>query len=1215
MSQMSLDDLRSVIRQNYLLDETTAINALIDGASLSIHARNSITHRGADLVAEVRASMTPSLMEAFLAEYGLSTKEGLALMCLAEALLRVPDAETMDDLIEDKIAGGDWAEHAGQSISQLVNVSTMGLQVTNAVLKDGNLGVVNTMRSMVKRLGMPVIRRAVKQVMKELGHQFVLGQNIDSAQKRATALESKGFTHSYDMLGEAAHTASDAVKYLNAYKESIRALARSCSGDVRANSGISIKLSALHPRYEYVNHDRVMNELVPRVLKLAEMAAAANMGLNIDAEEADRLDISLSVIEAVLSSNSLKGWDGFGVVVQAYGKRAPFVIDWLHALTVKLDRKIMVRLVKGAYWDAEIKRAQVMGLRDFPVYTQKAHSDISYVACVAKLFTMIDRIYPQFATHNAHTVAAVLHFAQDISTDKYEFQRLHGMGESLHSVLRSDEGTKCRIYAPVGIHRDLLAYLVRRLLENGANSSFVNQIVDTDIPPVMVAADPFAKAHTIQGVAIKMPRDIFGAERRNAKGWDITDPIELAEINAGRHKFKFHQWQVSSMLSIPHVGKDAGVSITNPANMQDCVGHVNYASSEDVDSAFQEAKIGFKQWSSRDVDDRAKCLERFADLIEDNAYEFFALATREAGKSLLDAIGEVREAVDFLRFYAIQARLGHDVSPARARGVFVCISPWNFPLAIFLGQISAAVVTGNAVLAKPAEQTPLIAARAIELMYESGVPSNVVQLLPGEGSTIGAALTQHPDVAGVCFTGSTATAQHINRAMACNSMVSAPLVAETGGLNAMIVDSTALPEQAVRDIVTAAFQSAGQRCSALRMLYVQEDVKDRFLEMLFGAMDELVVQDPWDITTDVGPVIDGNAQLLIQQYSTSMEADGRLLKKIHVPSGERYVSPAVFSVSGIEELDREIFGPILHVATYKAHELMDVVDTINERGYGLTMGIHSRIDNRVDQVRARAKVGNLYVNRNQIGAVVGSQPFGGEGLSGTGPKAGGPEYLNVFKDGGLTTAADNGEFIQEGESVELSKVVRELNLMPMPDVTTIRSDLNATFTNVFPDHEVLIADLLERLQTNSHDELSMQSPVGESNELTVSMRGIILCMGSSLEAMIAQAIQALYFGNPIIVHGHNNIMFERLGHDFPIYVTRGEISTEALSASGDIAAVALIAGDKTVGQIRDALASRDGKLVPLIGDSFSPYRYMIERHCCTDTSAAGGDAVLLGSLG
>ncbi len=844
-----------IITTQSLTDEEALVRRLLADCRLDAAARARITDAGADLVRRIRGAARPGLMEVFLAEYGLSTDEGIALMCLAEALLRVPDAETMDALIEDKIAPSDWGRHLGRSASSLVNASTWALMLTGRVLDDREPGVVGHLKAAVRRLGEPVIRTAVSRAMKEMGRQFVLGETIDKAMDRARELEAQGYTYSYDMLGEAARTEADARRYHLAYSKAITAIAAAARGnDIRSNPGISVKLSALHPRYEVAKRARVMEELVPRVRALAGLARAAGLGFNIDAEEADRLALSLEVIEAVLSDPALKGWDGFGVVVQAYGRRAGAVIDWLYALSQRLDRRIMVRLVKGAYWDAEVKRAQVMGLEGFPVFTRKQATDVSYIANARKLLGMTDRIYPQFATHNAHTVAAILDMATDPMA--FEFQRLHGMGERLHDIVHVDRGTRCRIYAPVGAHRDLLAYLVRRLLENGANSSFVNQIVNEEVPPETVASCPLTHMERVTAIpspSVRAPAALF-APRANSRGWDLTDAADLAAIEAARAPHAETLFEAAPLLA----GRAAGGlrhEAANPATGAR-IGQVLTASPADVDTALRLAE----PWAAP-PEVRAEVLRRAADLYEADFGAMFALLAREAGKTLADAVSELREAVDFLRYYAEAiATLRHP-----PRGVFACISPWNFPLAIFSGQIAAALAAGNAVLAKPAEQTPLIAARAVGLLHRAGVPASALQLLPGDGS-VGALLTRDPRVAGVAFTGSTETALAIRRAMADHLDPGAALIAETGGLNAMIVDSTALPEQAVRDILASSFQSAGQRCSALRCLYVQEDVAETITDMLFGAMEDLALGDPWHLATDIGPVIDAEAKAGIDAH-------------------------------------------------------------------------------------------------------------------------------------------------------------------------------------------------------------------------------------------------------------------------------------------------------------------------------------------------------------
>ena len=1131
-----------------LRDEDALVRNLLDQAALAPADRAAITAAGADLVRRIRGATRPGLMEVFLAEYGLSTDEGIALMCLAEALLRVPDAETMDALIEDKIAPSDWGRHLGHSASSLVNASTWALMLTGKVLDDREPGVVGHLRAAVKRLGEPVIRSAVSRAMKEMGRQFVLGETIEKAMARAKEMEAKGYTYSYDMLGEAARTEADARRYHLSYSKAITAIAAAAKGDdIGANPGISVKLSALHPRYEVAKEARVMEELVPRVRALAGLARAAGLGFNIDAEEADRLALSLKVIEAVLADPALKGWDGFGVVVQAYGRRCGAVIDWLYALAQRLDRRIMVRLVKGAYWDAEVKRAQVLGLESFPVFTRKQATDVSYIANARKLLGMTDRIYPQFATHNAHTVAAILHMAKDLPGGvlAYEFQRLHGMGERLHDIVHTDQSTRCRIYAPVGAHRDLLAYLVRRLLENGANSSFVNQIVDEDVPAERVAACPLTRIEemaAIPSAAVTPPPDLFPG-RRNSNGLDLTSAADLAAIEAARAPFHETLFEASPLLA----GRPAGgerTEVLNPATGA-LTGHVLAASAADVDTALRLAE----PWAAAPAE-RAEVLNRAADLYEENLGEIFALLAREAGKTLADALSELREAVDFLRYYA--AGIGGLAHPAH--GAFACISPWNFPLAIFTGQIAAALAAGNALLAKPAPQTPLVAALAVRLLHRAGVPETALQLLPG-GGEVGAMLTSDPRVHGVCFTGSTATAQKIRRAMAGNLSPTAPLIAETGGLNVMVVDSTALPEQAVRDIIASAFQSAGQRCSALRCLYVQEDVAETITGMLFGAMDELALGDPWDLATDIGPLIDEQAQAAIRAHVEAARADGRLLKTLAAPSTGHFLAPAVISVPGIEAMGREIFGPVLHVAKFRASEVGQLAGRINASGYGLTFGLHTRIDDRVQEMTERLAVGNAYVNRNQIGAVVGSQPFGGEGMSGTGPKAGGPDYLHRF-----TRAAPPGAGSPGAPADE--------------------------------------AEIAQRLATpvaaKPAEPLDLPGPTGESNRLRFEPRAPLLCLGPGAEAALAQAKSVRKLG----------------GHA----VEAPDLPPAALARLHGFSGALWWGEAGTARAYAQALAGREGPILPLVGGLPDRAHVAHERHICIDTTASGGNARLLAAV-
>ncbi len=1193
---ISQDRLRRVIRELYLADESGVIDALIAEADLSPSVRESISRTAAALVTEVRASGSPSMMENFLAEYGLTTREGVALMCLAEALLRVPDAQTIDELIEDKISPGNWGEHLGHSGSPLVNASTWALLLTGKIVApEDEKGLRVTLRGLIKRLGEPLVRTAVAQAMRELGRHFVLGTSIEKASRRARDLEARGYTYSYDMLGEAARTEADARRYHLAYSDAITALAGACRhDDIRDNPGISVKLSALHPRYELGQHRRVIDELVPRVTSLATLARSANMGFNIDAEEADRLDISLDVIEAVLANPALRGWHGFGVVVQAFGKRAAGVLDWLYALTGKLDRKIMVRLVKGAYWDTEIKRAQVLGLDGYPVFTRKVCTDVAYLACAHKLLGMADRIYPQFATHNAHSVAAVLELAG--ARRDFEFQRLHGMGEALHDYVHRRHGTRCRIYAPVGEHQDLLAYLVRRLLENGANSSFVNQIVDTSISAESIARDPIAQVEQLDTAAnpkIPLPADIYGNRRRNSSGWDITDLNTLQQLDHERQPLAGKTWRAAPTAA--DISALASRQVRNPAVPGDLVGEVFDATPEVVAGAIERAMQAFPGWSEAAARERAECLRRVADLYEAHAAELFALLAREAGKTWLDAVGEVREAVDFARYYA--SRIEFLDADWRARGAIACISPWNFPLAIFSGQILAALAAGNCVLAKPAEQTSLIAAFALELMHRAGIPADVVQLLPG-GGDIGAALSADARIAGVCFTGSTATAQHINRNMAHHLAPEAPLIAETGGLNAMIVDSTALPEQVVRDVLASAFQSAGQRCSALRMLYLQEDVADRILTMLFGAMDELKLGDPWHLATDVGPVIDAAAKSKIDDHCNRLAADGRLLKRLDTPAQGLFCAPTVIELDGIEQLEEEIFGPVLHVARFEAGEIDAVVDAINARGYGLTFGMHTRVDTRVEQVVKRIRVGNIYINRNQIGAVVGTQPFGGEALSGTGPKAGGPWYLSRFAAPPLDLAHEE----------------------PAPGVDA--STLAALLDDLGPRTQTIDVSRLQEIAAVQVPGLDLQSvieienmpgPTGETNRLSAHPRGVTLCLGPRREQAWRQALLSLAQQNAavIIAEGGAETGAGLRAQGFRACGADGAIDSAALQRIEGFDLVMSQAPRSTLKAIRVALAAREGRLLPLVCEAGVAERLIVERHLCIDTTAAGGNASLI----
>ncbi len=1012
-------DLRTAIREAYRSDEAQAVRHLLGEVELPHDALDRIAERARALVAEVRRSrIGQGGIDAFMHEFELSSREGVVLMCLAEALLRVPDAHTLDKLIKDKIATADWQAHLGHSDSIFVNASTWALMLTGRVVKledDDTKDFGGVLRRMVHRSGEPVIRTAISRAMRILGQQFVMGRDIQEAVKRAKPDEAKGYRYSYDMLGEGARTMADADRYFESYKNAIAAIGVAAAGRaVNDAPGISVKLSALHPRYEFAQRDRVMTEVVPRLKVLALEAARLGIGLTVDAEEADRLDLSLDVIEALSGDPDLAGWNGFGLAVQAYQKRAPFVLDWLASVAARHNRRFMVRLVKGAYWDTEVKLAQTEGLSGYPVYTRKVSTDVSYLACVKKLFADPAAFYPQFATHNAHTVAAILELSN--GSEDYEFQRLHGMGEALYAQIvgPAKMNRPVRIYAPVGSHEDLLAYLVRRLLENGANSSFVNRIQDEKLPIDEIIADPVVAAQRLDIIPhpkIPLPVGLYGSERANSAGLDLSAAQELVPLGQEMERAAKRGWIGAPLVAGQEAGGETRV-VQNPADLSDKVGEVRWSTPEDIETAVARAHRAAPSWNATPATERAACLCRLADLMESNRANLMALCVREAGKTIADAIAEVREAVDFCRYYAARACEEFD-RPKRlpgptgetneislhGRGVFLCISPWNFPLAIFTGQISAALAAGNAVIAKPAEQTGIIATEAVKLMHRAGIPGDVLHLLPGDGAKVGSQLVRDQRVSGVAFTGSTETARLINQALAAREGPIVPLIAETGGQNAMIVDSTALPEQVVNDVVASSFQSAGQRCSALRVLFLQQDIADRVITMLSGAMNELRVGDPARLSTDVGPVIDGEAKAVLEAHITRMQKEARLLNRTGLAeeaSKGTFVAPAAFEIDSVAQLEREVFGPVLHVVRFQAERLDAVIDAINTAGYGLTFGIHSRIDSTIEHVLKRLRVGNAYVNRNTIGAVVGVQPFGGEGLSGTGPKAGGPHYLHRY---------------------------------------------------------------------------------------------------------------------------------------------------------------------------------------------------------------------------
>ena len=1184
--------LRAAITAAYRRDEAEAVQWLLaQGATPSADAQ-PLAHR---LVSAVREKRTrASGVDALMHEFSLSSEEGVALMCLAEALLRIPDSETADRLIADKISRGDWRKHLGESPSLFVNAATWGLLITGKLVgTNSEQGLGSALTRLIAKGGEPLIRKGVDMAMRMLGNQFVTGQTIDEALKNSRDNETRGYRYSYDMLGEAALTESDAKNYYASYEQAIHAIGKASNGrGIKDGPGISIKLSALHPRYSRAQYARVMGELLPRVRSLVLLAKTYNIGINIDAEEADRLEISLDLLEALAFDPALAGFEGIGLVVQAYQKRCPFVIDYLVDLAQRSGQKFMVRLVKGAYWDAEIKRAQVDGMPGYPVYTRKVYTDVSYLTCARKLLAAADVLYPQFATHNAHTLSVIYTWARQDNVSNYEFQCLHGMGETLYDqVVGSKNLDKaCRIYAPVGSHETLLAYLVRRLLENGANSSFVNQIVDESVAIDTLLTDPFDVARASGGKphpAIALPLDMFGAERKNSAGMDLVNEDILVKVADGLAQQRQH---VASPLIAGSVDAGTPANVVNPAAASDIVGQVSEASRTDVETALAAASAFAGEWAATSTHQRAAILERTADLFEQNGVELMALAVREAGKSLPNAIAELREAVDFLRYYAVQVR---GSSQAEALGPVSCISPWNFPLAIFTGQVAAALAAGNVVLAKPAEQTPLIAHRAVELFLEAGTPRAALQLLPGRGEVVGAALTADSRIKGVIFTGSTEVAQLINRTLAKRAEqegIDIPLVAETGGQNALIVDSSALPEQVVQDVLSSAFDSAGQRCSALRVLFLQEDIADKTIKMLKGAMQELRVGSPDRLATDIGPVIDAEAQRNLLAHIERTKATARSHFALELPASVTdfgtFVPPTVLEIASLSELKQEVFGPVLHIVRYRRADLPAVIDAINATGYGLTLGVHSRIDETIDNIVTRAHVGNIYVNRNIVGAVVGVQPFGGESKSGTGPKAGGPLYLKRLQRG----AAPLMDHVRQPEAA-LESLIGWLRANGQQPVAALAEGYARTSLNGVS--------------------MDLPGPTGESNRLSFTPRGTVLCAPGSAAGLLNQLAATLATGNRALVLAPTP---ESIPTDLPPavkervrFVGKNEID------AADIA-IALV-DNGLAGSLRTQLAARPGAIVGIVDtDALVPadlWRLVAERAVCVNTTAAGGNASLM----
>ncbi len=1185
--------LRAAITAACRGEESSVVRVLLDQLGREVESgkreAGALAHR---LVTAVREKRTrASGVDALMHEFSLSSEEGVALMCLAEALLRIPDSQTADRLIADKISKGDWRKHLGESPSLFVNAATWGLLITGKLVgtsSEGGLG--SALSKLIAKGGEPLIRKGVDLAMRMLGNQFVTGQTIEEAIKNSRDNEARGYRYSYDMLGEAALTEADARRYYTSYENAIHAIGKASDGrGIKQGPGISVKLSALHPRYCRAQRGRVLAELLPRLTELVLLAKRYDIGLNIDAEESERLELSLDLMEAMAFDPRLAGFDGIGFVVQAYQKRCPFVIDYLIDLARRSGRHFMVRLVKGAYWDAEIKRAQVDGMSGYPVYTRKVYTDVSYLVCAQKLLAASTLIYPQFATHNAHTLAVIHTWAKRDKVDDYEFQCLHGMGETLYDqvVGAANLDKPCRIYAPVGSHETLLAYLVRRLLENGANSSFVNQIVDEKIAIEELIADPFDIARRLDGAAhggIALPHALFGRERANSSGLDLSDEDVLREIGAALARQQ--SWQATPLIDGPRSDPGVAQVLLNPARHDDIVGQVVEANGADVDTALTSAKAHALDWQTTEPSLRAACLNRAADLFETHRLELMALAIREAGKSLPNAVAEIREAVDFLRYYAAQVQSATNLL---ALGPVACISPWNFPLAIFTGQLAAALAAGNVVLAKPAEQTPLIAFRAVQLLHQAGVPRSALQFLPGRGEVVGAALCSDARIKGVIFTGSGEVAQSINRVLAKRAVAESSdiaFIAETGGQNALIVDSSALPEQVVQDAMASAFDSAGQRCSALRVLFLQEDIADKTIAMLKGAMRELRVGDPDRLGTDIGPVIDGEARAKLERHIEQCAPRALDHFALDLPeSNGTFVAPTLLEIASLDELSHEVFGPVLHIIRYSRAALPQVIEQINASGYGLTLGIHSRIDETIDFITSRAHVGNIYVNRNIVGAVVGVQPFGGEGKSGTGPKAGGPLYLKRLQ---LPHQAST----------------HERRAIPALDALIAWARTHGQEKLAMLGEHYARTTLLDK-------QLDLPGPTGERNILRFVARGTVLCAAATVAVLLNQLAAALATGNKACVDAHSAALVPA---GLPPTV-KAQIDFGAQSTLLDGQFQLAMIEPTLAAEVKPVLAGREGALVSTIdttADREIPlWRLVAERALCVNTTAAGGNASLM----
>ena len=1187
--------LRQAVTDAYRRDETEAVQDMLQRAQMSDEERQAADTLARRLVTQVRASRTKaSGVDALMHEFSLSSEEGVALMCLAEALLRIPDKATRNKLIADKLSDGNWKKHLNNSPSLFVNAAAWGLLITGKLTtqtSEQSLGAA--LNRLLGKGGEPLIRKGVDYAMRLLGKQFVTGQTIEEALQNGKEREKMGYRYSFDMLGEAAYTQADADRYYNDYVQAIHAIGKDAAGQgVYEGNGISVKLSAIHPRYSRAQHGRVMGELLPRLKELYLLGKKYNIGINIDAEEANRLELSLDLMEALVSDPDLAGYNGIGFVVQAYQKRCPFVIDYLIDLARRNNQKLMIRLVKGAYWDSEIKWAQVDGLDGYPVYTRKVHTDISYLACARKLLSAQDAVFPQFATHNAYTLAAIYQMGKG---KDFEHQCLHGMGETLYDQVVGPQnlGRRVRIYAPVGTHETLLAYLVRRLLENGANSSFVSQIVDEKISIDQLIRSPFDTIAE-QGIhlhaALPLPRDLYGKGRLNSQGFDLSNENVLQQLQQELNRAAAQQFQTASVVNGKSRPVGAGQQVRNPADHSDVVGSVSFADAALAQEAVAAAVAAQAAWNGTPAAERAACLRRFADLLERHAPALMMLAVREAGKTLNNAIAEVREAVDFCRYYADEAE--HTL-PQGSQGVgtIVAISPWNFPLAIFTGEVVAALAAGNTVVAKPAEQTSLIAGYAVSLMHEAGIPTSALQLVLGAGD-VGAALTQDPRIGGVIFTGSTEVARLINQTLAKRDD-SPVLIAETGGQNAMIVDSTALAEQVCADVLNSAFDSAGQRCSALRILCVQEDVADHMVKMIKGAMDELVVGNPIALDTDIGPVIDTEAQQNLLAHINRMKGIAKSYHEIRPsenvnPDNATFVAPIMFELNGLGELQREVFGPVLHVVRYPADGLDKLIDQINGKGYALTHGVHSRIDGTVEHIRSRIESGNVYVNRNIVGAVVGVQPFGGHGLSGTGPKAGGSFYLQRLSRLKEWTAPTLSKIGQVDEDA-LKRLETLLHGLPLP-----QSEKMAAAASLGQS----------RVRTLRKAESVLVGPTGERNVLSWHAPARVWLYGGSLAASFTALVSLASAGVQAVVLPD---------HPLAAYADRLD-GLLAVTDKPEAAGISHVAALEPLPSARkQVLANRDGALVRILPseNGLDILQVFEEISCSINTTAAGGNASLM----